>query len=1041
MTDSRAGNAGSGLQSENDPLSPEHLAVIEDRFQAAWTGAASTPFIVEAPIDPALREMAINVAQRLSISILFSRCPTLAVWAVLTPLVEHYGGGNIDVYPHIERFLCKDFSDNAARNDLKARYRRAARGLGIPVSGNEPTELFFAPLGPVLQKHDSQAEAFIHMALVNGPPAVEDTPSARHWQRRALFLRCPGQTRLRETIAFDKSAHCARRFEAWRQGADPINDNEASLFEAYTNRMRQVGRRGSDIVGPPAVFWSGDRLALQAEKSRKRQSIRTGAFPVQMKGGAVMSIDPPWAESIPWSCGDREQDVEFAPREEEVLLFDAVSGVLLARAAIGSQEVEVSADRMVVLAARGFSTQSFGEALEARDQGFRVAWISRGETLSFEDGRTVSIVVPREATIWVDGTTLARDGSRGLLCCDGALVLSINAEIGGADRIIRARFGELVRYANVTVMANGQARVPFSAFGLDAPGDPARVRFEVLAPGAAGDLDARSELTAASWIWPGMEMPEDGWEALPRPANYLPGRSTGLVDEGIRLRVDLETGSDRAILGIGDAENAREFALVNCGERLWRYEVDSKTRQPVPRGERLVFGHVARHDSLIVQSSDMAADLLVLGNEQRTPFRSRTQVEIGPEMLEAAGDHDDRIALRRADGRILVLARLRRVRDLSDLEVVEEPDEVRLNLAPQERLDALRVVIEDASGHRRVGARAFGRRPVDAPLPSGVDVQSDLMTNAVSVRFARRPGALPARATLEIREVDQFRFEPLRDSALVQIAVGLPGVVDAPGKTHLGTLAHLLAEPEPAALEGQVTRALEPAYREAFEALGVARMVGAVEPALNAVRADGGPPRHDIVGIAPWVFERPPHAFLRLKPGSYLAGLARMADMPAPADPADPRGDQPLGIWLDRVSGDATLPSELGPEVLTQGFRALRNRLSDTDLGVLREAGTIGTAVDLICSAYTAEIDALRVFDAGGGGDPFPARLAAAVECFARAAALGEAEAHVNDLVFRTGLSRGEAGQAVTMMIRAGCEFFVYFRALWAHAGEFHDGS
>lgn len=1039
MTPSKTG--GPAQATGEDILSPENLARVEERFRAAWTGARSTPFIVEAPIPAELRAEAIEIARRLSFHVLFSRCPTLAVWAVLTPLAENYGRGDNEVYAHIERFLGKHLSDAASRDALKARYRKAARGLGIPISGTAPTELFFAPLGPARSKHPLLADAFIYMALLRGLPPVEDTPSARTWQRRAVRMRHPAQARLYETITFDTSAHCARRFEAWRQGADPINDNEESLFEAYTRAMNTFGRKKSDFVGPPEVFWLGNRLALQAEPSSRPQTIKTGAFPTRIKSGGVVSIDPPWPAEIPWSCGRAAEPAAFAPGEGEVLLFDAASGSLLARAAVAGPAVEVAAERIVALSASGFSAPSFGPALPARDPEFHVAWVERGDYLTFEAGGEVPLVAPREAALWIDGETLARDGSRALLSGTGKLVLSINPEIGGPSRIIRARIGDRVRYADVTVGEDGAATVLFGAFGLDIPGDPARVRFEVLAPGAAGDLEARAELAATSWVWPGMTMPADGWQGFARPGNFRPGSSAGLVENGEELRVDEDTYGEKTILGLESDGELREFTLVSRGDRLWHYSVDAGARRAVPRGARLVFGHAARHDSLIVQSTDMSADLLVLGQEMRTPFRSRSQVEIGPEALEAARGPDDRIALRRADGRIVVLARLRRVKDLAGLEVTREEDGLSLHMTLQEPIDALRVVVEAVDGSRSVGEKAFGRRPVDRPLPGGITAETDPGSNAVTVRFHRRPDDLPARAILETRETGSAVFHPLRDGDLVPIALGLPGVIPAPGKAELVELARFLADPEPRGLQGQLATALGPAYRAAFEAVGASRMVGTIKQVLDVERGDAGPPRTDLAGVAPWIFEKPAQAFTAIAPGSYLAGLARMGDFPAPGDPPDPEGDDPLATWLERISKDATLPPENGPDALERAFRALRNRLADTDLGTLREDGPIGAAAHLVSNAYIAELDALRVFDAGGGGDPYPARLAAAVERFARAAALGRAAAHIEDLEFRTGLSRAEIGQALTMMLRAGLEFFTYFRALWAHARESHDRS
>lgn len=69
-----------------------------------------------------------------------------------------------------------------------------------------------------------------------------------------------------------------------------------------------------------------------------------------------------------------------------------------------------------------------------------------------------------------------------------------------------------------------------------------------------------------------------------------------------------------------------------------------------------------------------------------------------------------------------------------------------------------------------------------------------------------------------------------------------------------------------------------------------------------------------------------------------------------------------------------------------------------------------------------------------GGGDIFPVRLALVLERFARACAEREAEAHVEGILLRTGLPRDEAGPALTAILRAGVEVFVYFRSLWGQA-------
>ena len=196
------------------------LTQTEEEFRSAWTGANSTPFLVDVPVSKEVQEAAERIVSHVRLCTLFLNCPTLATWAVLTPLARNYDASTKDVYLHISRFVREDYSDSASRDDLKSRYQTAARKLGLPVSGSHPTEIFFAPLGPARSQHGALSRAFVWATINLGPPAIEDAPSARAWQRRAVFSRCPTLTRLKATIAFDQSAHCARRFEAWRRG-DP----------------------------------------------------------------------------------------------------------------------------------------------------------------------------------------------------------------------------------------------------------------------------------------------------------------------------------------------------------------------------------------------------------------------------------------------------------------------------------------------------------------------------------------------------------------------------------------------------------------------------------------------------------------------------------------------------------------------------------------------------------------------------------------------------------------------------------------------------
>lgn len=154
-----------------------------------------------------------------------------------------------------------------------------------------------------------------------------------------------------------------------------------------------------------------------------------------------------------------------------------------------------------------------------------------------------------------------------------------------------------------------------------------------------------------------------------------------------------------------------------------------------------------------------------------------------------------------------------------------------------------------------------------------------------------------------------------------------------------------------------------------------------------------------------------------------------MARVPAPPSLPDPRGDVPLKAWLARLEVGRDLVPGLAAEDLASGFRALRYRLRETELRLL-VAGSEAAAMSLLAEVHVEGLDALRAFDHAGGGDARAARIAALLERFARAAALGETEAFLGRLDLRTGLPRDECGRLLTLSLRAGPEIFAYFRIL-----------
>ncbi|MHA6731927.1 hypothetical protein [Devosia sp. A369] len=397
-----------GIVSKRRILGHQDLQALDEDFHTAWTGAGSTPFLADIRPSQSQFELAVLAVKQVGLSTLLDRYPTLAIWAVLHPLSLHYGESTSEVYSHVSNFSGEDFSDSSSREILKGKFRLAARKLGLPVSGNEPSTLFFPPLGPARAQHRELAKAFVQTALRSGPPAIEDTTAARRWQRVAVIQRCPNHPRLRDTIHYDASAYSARQFEAWRQGELPHGEGEAHLFSAFDEASEIYGTRRTNLVGAPKIFWAGDLLGLQADRSSGTQWVRMGVVPTRISGGQRLSLPAPWPEKITWSSATFSQEIALAPTDREALVFDADTGQLISRVPLEQAYLEVAAERLVVLSAASFASPSFGEAIPAKDDRCNVAWVVANEVICQRRSKIRPLGGARPGHLWRAHETAGR---------------------------------------------------------------------------------------------------------------------------------------------------------------------------------------------------------------------------------------------------------------------------------------------------------------------------------------------------------------------------------------------------------------------------------------------------------------------------------------------------------------------------------------------------------------------------------------------------------------------------------------------------------
>jgi|GEM_PF-2035703 len=1015
-------------------ISAENIQGLEKRFVSAWTGAGSTPFIVDVVLSDVDLELATKVVQSFPISRIFELCPTVACWGTLKGLSDSYDGGNRHVYEPISDFLEEPLGEAWQRDTLKHNFRRKGRAIGLPVVGTEPTSLFFGAVGPVKSMYSEMAHAFIFWALSFGVPATEDTTAARVWQRRAVNYSAPNLKRLQVAVQFDQSAFLAQRFEAWRQGSDPLSQNERELFSAYDRAAAEYGRKRKDLIGPPVACWSADRLGLEAEKSDRAQIVVSGVVQKRLTPGGQKTLDAPWDEKVSWKCGTATRQVPFAPSEGELLLFDADTGRLIKRAALADGAVTVACETVVALAAKPFENDSFGDAIPARDPRYFVLWAEAGESLRFADGSAVVIERPVENAIWIAGNVFGRSGSRVLYSSQGSLVGRLDPDVGGRTRILRTRHGDQVKFFPFSADEDGAFAISFDQIGLSESAGVERVVFDVLAPGAAGDENARSEIKASAWLWPASDYSGGQIDTLPIPQNYSAAHSRGLRAENGELFVNLAADGGVPLLGVIAAGTPVEFEILTRAETLAHTLVNTQETALVPRGRLVTLAHENRHDTFRIKSEDKQCDLLVLGKLIKRPFLGAGSYEIGASKLTTEPGGDDRIALCREDGSVTVFARLRRIDDPAQVSISIAETSTVLRFKPAKAIDALRITVTSVSGDVQSGQISLGRLPVEGAAPRGITARFLSKSGPVEVSFVDGAFSLPSLAKIEVRKEGERIFSDVPDVSGYQMHVGLGPEEFDNRAVKLVEIAQLASFPTHGALEAHFNATLGKAFEKCLEHHGSRRMVGAIKPALLARSTTDAAPRLDLISAASWIFEAPFSAFSNLSADCGLHSLGQGSDLVEFVDPPSPLGENPLQGWLDRITHDVNLPNAVDAKALENALRMARFRMRETDLRLLIGSNPTATVVAAITSPWRGTEDALRKFDTDGGGDDRITRVAATIESFASSCAVGQSQKFVQAVTSRTGFASADVGRALTLMIRADVEVFVYFKSLW-HAG------
>ncbi len=495
--------------------------------------------------------------------------------------------------------------------------------------------------------------------------------------------------------------------------------------------------------------------------------------------------------------------------------------------------------------------------------------------------------------------------------------------------------------------------------------------------------------------------------------------------------MDLRVDGASPVLGLATKTETREFKILTRAETVLHNLVNKAETVRIPRGKTVTLGNENRHDTFRIKSGDKNCDLLALGTIVKRPFRGAGSYEINASELATTPGADDRIALKREDGTVTVFARLRKVDDPVEVSTQENDQEWVLRFKPAKPVDAVKIISVSADGTTTEGEIGIGRLPVDGGMPDYIICGLCETSGEVSVTFEKAGFLNPTRAEIHTRSVGSRLFAPVIDASGYRLAVGLGPTDPIIANLSLSHLAMMTGKPCHFATEAQMNNSVGAAFSNVVGEMGTGKLVGRIKPVLAVLGSMDATPRHDLVGVAPWIFEAPSSALSDLPGESGLAHLGKLPQLGSWTNTPDPEGRDPLLNWLSRLQHDVEIPAQVGADALSNALRSARFRMRNTDLRVLLGNNSISTVAAAIIGPWREADALLRTFDKDGGGDDRITRIAGVIESFARACATKRAEKFVQDVVFRTGFERADVGRALTLMLRAEVEVFAYFKTLW----------
>lgn len=651
----------------------------------------------------------------------FRLYPYVTAWAVATIVRQSYNAeGNYAVYrPIEERFGLALPQNTLGQKALRNGFSFLCRRIGVSTAEyGRQVDVYLAQAGVPEGLLSHLAAAFLRQERYFGPAPTDNTESLNHWEDDALNLLPPGVRTPRRALELDETGWHADLFARLRTDEVEADSRfERAFREAIKTEEREISAgRGTAAVVRPRLTWLEGSPCVDVPRLEGRLKLRPDDTDraLRLRGNEAWQLPEPWPRVLRWEAEDHTGTIGFLRDPRSLAFFDRRPfGRFLGESLPDNGTRALDGVDIVVLSRAPFSVD--GEPCEARAFDTHIAAL----TLT---AQPVRIETPQ-------GELLLKSRPRRRITAHGGIVATgPQGTLHGPGTEFRIEIGLAVAETRTLRIDAGGHRgtlmLPFDKYGIArVPSedilraaevgtsvrllDPCRLRLDLEATGDAIST-ARSAVIASFWIWPGATA-SGGLvlNALEPPTNLILSSCRHITQGHSRqVCLDFRGGYEKARLAFRIDGAVIGFDVPFPGETSVRVKPNGR-RQFLARGAQVTLDEDDGFDTFTIRCPDLEADLIVRGRRERKPFRSgRPRHVSGVDLLRPASN--DRVILLGSDGGEIELFRIVQPRTPRLFQVHRIGQSLRLALGMSDPVEAVRLLVEDETGQRKMAEAALG---------------------------------------------------------------------------------------------------------------------------------------------------------------------------------------------------------------------------------------------------------------------------------------------------------------------------------------------